>query len=423
MPCCCCPFLHRVVISRAPARQQPCEPATQTPATKTHQRRISSAPDAGGNNAAQSTEASRELTEQDKQTIAALNTMLGIRLLRLIQSGAQGSVYQGINGSNIDFAVKLISRPQRPYRELSALKLPEHPNIATVFYLLLYDCDRERYFTVSKEQAHLKHNSRSFYLKATISQLVAGRELGEVLIRQITPGPRLTMVIIGQLVQALKHCHTHNVLHRDIKPDNILLTSTGEIKLVDFGLAGQLLKDNRRYSILGSPTFLSPEIIDDSSNHLIDRHGHSFPVDTWGLGLVLCLTLTGTPLWQLLRQRGDRQWLKTAETNGFSALQYCAFPLRLARMNDQQKRIMLYKSVRIEAKNDPNLATLIELIIGLTKESPATRLTLADVEKTLRQEPLCRTNLRENIEALQLHRLPATVPPCQIESNMNYQSA
>jgi len=348
----------------------------------------------------------QKLTKEESQTATALNELLGIRIHGLIQCGGQGTIYHGVDGNNAEFAVKITSRPQRPYRELSGLGLPEHPNIATIFHLLLYDPNHEKYLTVSKKQACLMRRSDRFHLKAVVSQLVVGWDLAEILMHPTTPGPKLAMIIVSQLVQALKHCHAHNVLHRDMKPENILFTPTGEVKLVDFGLAGRLPENGRRYSLLGSPFFLSPEVVNDA-NHRDDRYGHSFPLDAWGLGLVLWMTLTGTSLARLFSQDGDEK----PEAKDFFASKCCTCSTRFARMSDEQKITRLFKFIRTEAKKESGLATLVELIIGLTKESPAERLTLADAEKVLGQEPLSRTNLHEAISALPLPHLAAAVSP------------
>ena len=324
---------------------------------------------------------SKKLARGHHRTVAALNQLLDIRVHRLIQSGAQGSIYHGVDGSNGEFAIKIISRSVPFRRELSGLMLPEHPNIATVFHLLLYDPDYERYMAVSKEKAHLLPGfDPTLRLKAVVSQLVPGRDLGEVLTHWVSPGPKLAMVIIGQLVQALKHCHANNILHRDLKPENVLLSPTGEVRLVDFGLADRLHPNGRRYSVLGSPCYVAPEIVGDCRAR-IHRQGHSFPLDAWGLDVVLCITLTGTSLNNLLKEKGDNKLLRNAAKGGLASLQHCIYPLRLADMDDQQKRDLFFNSVPVGARMEPSLSGLLELVVGLTKKSPSMRLTLAQVEK------------------------------------------
>lgn len=422
--CCCFPFLRKLFSPSAHPRQIS-ESTSQEgpPATETRQRRISvlSAPISA--DPATISNLPEKLAAGHRETAAALSKLLHIRILRLIQSGAQGSIYQGVDDSNGEFAIKIMTGSVRFRRELSGLILPEHPNIATVFHLLLYDPDYERHLTVSKEKAHLMYRfDPTLQLRAVVSQLVPGRDLGEALSYWVSPGPRLAMVIVGQLVQALKHCHANNVLHRDLKPENVLLSPNGEVRLVDFGLADQLHPNGRRYSVLGSPSYVAPEIIYDSE-HRFNRLGHSFSLDAWGLGVVLCIALTGTSLDRLLRKKGDTKILRRAARGGISNLQHCIYPVRLAEMDDQQKKELFFNTVPVRARMEPGLSELLELVVGLTRKSPPMRLTLAEVEQKLQQEPFSSVNWHENVEILQLSRIPATVSVSHAYSNANYHQS
>ena len=230
------------------------------------------------------------------------------------------------------------------------------------------------------------------------------------------------MVIIGQLVQALKHCHANNVLHRDLKPENVLLSPDGGVRLVDFGLADQLHPNGRRYSVLGSPSYVAPEIVYDSG-HRFNRLGHSFPLDAWGLGVVLCIALTGTSLDRLLREKGDTKILRRAARGGISNLQHCIYPVRLAEMDDQQKKELIFNAIPVRARMEPGLSELLELVVGLTKKSPPMRLTLAEVEQKLQQEPFSGVDWHGNVDRLQLSRIPATVSVSHTYSNATHHQS
>eukprot|EP00826_Nyctotherus_ovalis_P060472 TRINITY_DN848_c0_g1_i6.p1 TRINITY_DN848_c0_g1~~TRINITY_DN848_c0_g1_i6.p1 ORF type:complete len:433 (+),score=137.90 TRINITY_DN848_c0_g1_i6:419-1717(+) len=79
---------------------------------------------------------------------------------------------------------------------------------------------------------------------------------------------------------ALKHCHDKRILHRDLKSQNIFLTSKNFVKLGDFGIAKVLEHTmDKAHTIVGTPFYLSPEIIDGSS--------YSFAADIWSLGIIL----------------------------------------------------------------------------------------------------------------------------------------
>lgn len=86
-----------------------------------------------------------------------------------------------------------------------------------------------------------------------------------------------------EVLKSLQYMHKENKIHRDIKTDNVLLTSDGQVKLADFGYAAQLGNSSEfRKSIVGTPYWMSPE--------LIKATPYSFSVDIWSLG-ILCREL------------------------------------------------------------------------------------------------------------------------------------
>jgi serum/glucocorticoid-regulated kinase 3 len=95
----------------------------------------------------------------------------------------------------------------------------------------------------------------------------------------------------AEITLALEHLHSLGVVYRDLKPENILLTKDGHIKLADFGLAKEGIRDGTSgtNSLCGTPEYLPPEIL--------DRQGHGTAVDWWNLGMVLYEMLTGLPPW------------------------------------------------------------------------------------------------------------------------------
>nr|XP_020461235.1 cyclin-dependent kinase-like 4 isoform X2 [Monopterus albus] len=96
--------------------------------------------------------------------------------------------------------------------------------------------------------------------------------------------------IVWQTLQAVNFCHKHNCIHRDVKPENILLTKTGVIKLCDFGFARILRPEDDYTDYVATRWYRAPEL-------LVGDTQYGPPVDVWALGCVFAELLHGNPLW------------------------------------------------------------------------------------------------------------------------------
>jgi len=93
---------------------------------------------------------------------------------------------------------------------------------------------------------------------------------------------------IFQLLQGLKCLHKKKVIHRDLKPNNLLLGDNNELKIGDFGIIAHLARENeRRTTICGTYSYMAPEIFEKN------KKGYSFEVDIWSVGIIMYQLLTG----------------------------------------------------------------------------------------------------------------------------------
>src|SRR6478752_3291681 len=121
--------------------------------------------------------------------------------------------------------------------------------------------------------------------------LVEGGRLDQIAKRE-PMSPRQATEVIAKLARTVHYAHQHGIIHRDIKPGNILLDTKGEPHLTDFGVARLLETENdatRTIEVSGTPSYMAPE-----QAHANNRHVSS-ATDVYGLGAVLYQLLAGQP--------------------------------------------------------------------------------------------------------------------------------
>jgi serine/threonine protein kinase/uncharacterized protein HemY len=198
-------------------------------------------------------------------------------LLEEIGRGGQGVVYRAHQKSlNRTVALKVIglgpwtteTHLKRFRREAEAAASLEHPGIVPIHEV--GERDGQCYFTM---------------------KFVEGGQLEEV-VRRTPMSIRQAAELIAKVARTVHYAHEHGILHRDIKPGNILLDQKGEPHLTDFGLARLVEADSTvtgTLEILGTPSYMAPEQA-AGNNTDISRN-----TDVYGLGAVLYQLLTGHP--------------------------------------------------------------------------------------------------------------------------------
>ena len=102
-------------------------------------------------------------------------------------------------------------------------------------------------------------------------------------------------VILAELVCGLQHLHEAGFIHRDIKVENVMLDSSGHVKVVDFGLACELQGEECPMSPMGSLIYMAPEL-------LVERVGGRH-TDWWAVGILAYELITGRSPWSTFRTR------------------------------------------------------------------------------------------------------------------------
>lgn len=103
-------------------------------------------------------------------------------------------------------------------------------------------------------------------------------------------GEERTKFYLRQIIKGLQVLYEYNIIHRDLKPANIFLTEDSKIKIGDFGLSRSLGLDNLVDTYVGSPAYMSPELM-NMRNSNNDRY--NFKSDIWSLGCIVFELITG----------------------------------------------------------------------------------------------------------------------------------
>jgi hypothetical protein len=122
-----------------------------------------------------------------------------------------------------------------------------------------------------------------------VMELVSGDTLDELISDHRLLDPASTVRIADDVLGALEHAHHHHIVHRDVKPQNILIADDGLVKVTDFGLAKSVTDADLTLAgnVLGTPTYISPEQASDDPQ--------TASSDLYSLGCVLYQCLAGRP--------------------------------------------------------------------------------------------------------------------------------
>jgi serine/threonine protein kinase len=243
---------------------------------------------------ATATVASDASVEPEQWTYSGAGSMDDFRIVGVAGKGAASVVYRA-NVVAVDGLCVALKKTvpygdggdeERTAREIAALRRARHPSVVRLLgafraldgegVVLLEYC----------ELGSLKTVLRILRQGAVAEARLAGADAP----RYVGISEQYARNVVWDLVRGLEHLHRAPdvVVHRDIKPDNVLMTKQGTAKLADFGLA-DFVGEQRLDAVVGTPWYMAPEILSDA------KPGYTAAVDVYALGITVIAMLEGEP--------------------------------------------------------------------------------------------------------------------------------
>src|SRR5690606_33624857 len=168
--------------------------------------------------------------------------------LEKVGAGGMAVVYRGLDRTlKREVAVKVLHT-----------HLADHPEARRRFEREAQEVAKLRHENILEIFDYSGPESDESYI---VTEFIRGQTLKEYVTERQPGYPEIGAMIAAQVCRALAHAHGLGVLHRDVKPENIMIRDDGCIKLMDFGIAQML--DTQRLTVtgqlLGSPAYMSPE--------------------------------------------------------------------------------------------------------------------------------------------------------------------
>jgi len=202
-----------------------------------------------------------------------------------IGQGASGSVYVAkVNPRMVNPALSL-SKGSSDLVAIKQMDLAHQPRKELIVNEIMVMKDNKHPNIVNFLDAFLRNNNTELWV---VMEYMEGGALTDVIDNNPVITEEQISAICLETCQGLEHLHSQNIIHRDIKSDNVLLDARGNVKITDFGFCAKLTETkSKRATMVGTPYWMAPEVVKQKE--------YGPKVDIWSLGIMAIEMIESEP--------------------------------------------------------------------------------------------------------------------------------
>ncbi|KAH8909719.1 Pkinase-domain-containing protein [Coniochaeta sp. PMI_546] len=235
-----------------------------------------------------STMSENEVMARLKEAVSKEDPNLSYSKQKKIGQGASGSVYVAKVKETATSPIAIQLLRQQGARAQVAIKqmdLAHQPRKELIVNEIMVMKDSKHRNIVNFLDAFLRNNNAELWV---VMEYMEGGALTDVIDNNPVITEEQISTICLETCRGLQHLHSQNIIHRDIKSDNVLLDARGNVKITDFGFCAKLTETkNKRATMVGTPYWMAPEVVKQKE--------YGPKVDIWSLGIMAIEMIESEP--------------------------------------------------------------------------------------------------------------------------------